>query len=134
MDPAAPPVLTVDLAAQVALIGEPAETLATGLVRAPETAAAKPVAIALAETRRVIVGEPRVETVEEPRVETVEEPRVEIVEEPRVEIEGEPKAGIAPVTRATMRLVARRPVPPGAELRFNRAPMARFGPSTPRVG
>ncbi len=126
MDPAAPPVLTVDLAAQVALIGEPAETLATGLVRAPETAAAKPVAIALAETRRVIVGEPRVETVEEPRVEIVEEPRVEIV--------GEPKAGIAPETRATMRREARRPVPPGAELRFNRAPMARFGPSTPRVG
>jgi len=133
----------VDPAARLRIIVDPAEARVTGLVRQPETgldrlatrgtepgnqpatARAKRAATEL-EERRARIGE-------EPK--PVEEEPKPVGAEPK-QAGAEPRAaialGISP--RATISPKAQRPIPPGAALRFKSAPMAKFVPSTPRVG
>jgi hypothetical protein len=132
--------------AQRAPIVDPAETRVTERVRQPGTgldrpaawgtatgrrrgtAAAKWVAIELEGRRARIVAELKPAIVAEPREGIGLERRLGIVVERRAVIAAE----ISPL--ATINPKGPPPVPPRAALRFNRAPMARFGRSTPRVG
>src|SRR5208282_2955908 len=100
--------------AQRAPIVDPAETRVTERVRQPGTGLDRPAAWGTATGRRRGTAAAKWVAIEP------EGRRARIVAE------------LSPL--ATINPKAPPPVPPRAALRFNRAPTARFGRSTPRVG